>query len=588
VKSRKPAGIIAAALLIGLSFGCSQDPSSDDGSDAGDLILINGRVYTLNWDEPAPDGSIMPDAPHDASGWHPDAAAIVTKGGEIVYVGDTRGAMEYKGEESRVVDLAGATVIPGLVDSHTHVFELGALLERVNLIDIATEAEAVQLVAERARNVAKGEWIVGAGWDEGAWANRYPDKALLSEAVPDHPVFMRSLHGFAGWANQMALDTLGITAATEVPVGGEMRIGADGKPSGLFLNRGIELLDNGVPAPTHEGLKKQLLLGLNQMAADGYVAVHEAGIHSEGMRILEELEAAGELPIRVYAMLSLRDEDLIRKWLVKGPDTDADSMLVTRTVKAYYDGALGSRGARLLYDYADMPGHRGISGDGYGFNQELTAAAMKAGFQIGIHAIGDAGNRESLDILESVFKQDPATARNRHRIEHAQIMHPDDLPRLGQLGIIASMEPPHAVEDKTWAEERLGPERILGAYAWRSLREADTRLTFNSDNPGSDHNIFYGLHAAITRQDKNQEPEGGWYKHEAMVSDEAIRGYTSWSAYASFREDETGIIEEGRWADLTVMDVDPFVLADESPGDILLGRILMTIVNGEVVHENGL
>jgi len=474
------------------------------------------------------------------------------------------------------------------VDSHTHVFELGALLERVNLIDIATEAEAVQLVAERARTVAKGEWIVGAGWDEGAWANHYPDKALLSEAVPDHPVFMRSLHGFAGWANQMALDTLGITAATEVPVGGEMRLGTDGEPSGLFLNRGIELLDKGAPAPSYAARTKQLLLGLTQMAADGYVAVHEAGIDSEGMRILEELEAAGELPIRVYAMLSLRDEDLIRKWLVKGPDTDADSMLVTRTVKAYYDGALGSRGARLLYDYADMPGHRGISGDGYGFNQELTAAAMKAGFQIGIHAIGDAGNRESLDILEGVFKQDPATARNRHRIEHAQIMHPDDLPRLGQLGIIASMEPPHAVEDKTWAEERLGPERVLGAYAWRSLRESNARLTFNSDNPGSDHNIFYGLHAAITRQDKNQEPEGGWYKHEAMVSDEAIRGYTIWSAYASFREDETGIIEEGRWADLTVMDVDTFVLADESPGDILQGRILMTIVNGKVVHENGL
>jgi predicted amidohydrolase YtcJ len=185
-------------------------------------------------------------------------------------------------------------------------------------------------------------------------------------------------------------------------------------------------------------------------------------------------------------------------------------MLVTRAVKAYYDGALGSRGARLLYDYYDQPGHRGISGEGYGFNEELNAAAMKAGFQIGIHAIGDAGNRESLDILEGVFEEDPATARNRHRIEHAQVMHPDDLPRLGQLGIIASMEPAHAMEDKTWAEERLGPERILGAYAWRSLRETDADLTFNSDNPGSDHNIFYGLHSAITRQDKDQQPEGGW------------------------------------------------------------------------------
>jgi hypothetical protein len=260
-------------------------------------------------------------------------------------------------------------------------------------------------------------------------------------------------------------------------------------------------------------------------------------------------------------------------------------MLVTRAVKAYYDGALGSRGARLLYDYSDKEGHRGVSGDDYGFNEELNAQAMKKGFQIGIHAIGDAGNREALNILESVFREDSSTARNRHRIEHAQVMHPDDLPRLGQLGIIASMEPPHAMEDKTWAEDRLGAERILGAYAWRSLRETNAALTFNSDNPGSDHNIFYGLHSAITRRDKNQEPEGGWYVEQAMNADEAVRGYTSWSAYASFREDETGIIKKGRWADLTVMDADPFLLSEEHAGDILNGRILMTIVDGNVVYE---
>jgi len=579
--------LIATAALIALSAGCSQDAADGSGSDAADLILVNARVYTLDWDDPAPDGSISSGAPHDESGWHPDADAVATRGGEIIFVGRTRDAMEYQGEESRVIDLAGATVIPGLIDSHTHVFELGTLLERINLIDIATEEAVLKLVAERAKSVPLGEWIVGAGWDEGAWANHYPDKVLLSEAVPDHPVYLRGLHGFAGWVNQAALDALGITAETEAPVGGEIRLDDQGEPSGLFLNNAKDLLDDGVP-PSHDDLTRQVLRGLNQMAEDGYVAVHEAGVKSDAMRVLEELEATDRLPIRVYAMLSLRDEDLIRQWIAKGPDRDSDSMLVTRAVKAYYDGALGSRGARLLYDYSDMPGHRGISGDGYGFNQELNAAAMQAGFQIGIHAIGDAGNRESLDILEGVFKDDPSTAKNRHRIEHAQVIHPDDLPRLGQLGIIASMEPPHAMEDKTWAEERLGPERVLGAYAWRSLRQTGANMTFNSDNPGSDHDIFYGLHSAIARQDKNLEPEGGWYVHEAMVSDEAIRGYTNWSAYASFREDDTGIIEKGRWADLTVMDIDPFVLADESPGDILNGRILMTIVNGQIVYEGNL
>ena len=572
-------------ILIACSAAMLLSSCAPEESKRADLILVNARVYTMDWDDPAPDGTLSTDAPHDERQWRPDADAVVVTGGEITFVGSTSDARKHQAESTRLIDLAGATVLPGLVDSHTHVFELGAALERIDLIDIATEEEAIALVVERAKTVPKGEWIVGRGWDEGAWANRYPDKALLTQAVPDHPVFLDSLHSFGGWANQMALDMAGITAETEVPVGGEMRLGSDGQPNGLFLNNGVDLIRDAIPAPSREGYTNRLLAGLNQMAADGYATVHDAGLDSLQMSILEELEADGRLPIRVYAMISLRDEDLMHRWIEKGPDQDSDSMLVTRAVKAYYDGALGSRGARLLYDYSDREGHRGVSGNDYGFNEELNAQAMKKGFQIGIHAIGDAGNREALNILERVFEEDPSTARNRHRIEHAQVVHPDDIPRFGQLGIIASMEPPHAMEDKTWAEDRLGSERILGAYAWRSLREANAALTFNSDNPGSDHNIFYGLHSAITRQDKNQEPEGGWYVEQAMNADEAVRGYTSWSAYASFREDETGIIEKGRWADLTVMDADPFLLSEEHAGDILNGRILMTIVNGNIVYE---
>jgi predicted amidohydrolase YtcJ len=575
-----------SAVLASLAIAaCSPEPAAVSEDGGADLILTNGRVYTLNWTEPSADGTVSADAPNSGGGWQPDAEAVVTRDGEILFVGTTREALEFQGDETRVVDLAGATVIPGLVDSHTHVYGLGQKLDAIDLTDVPTEEEAVALVAEKARTTPAGEWIIGRGWDEGAWANRYPDKVLLSAAAPDNPVFLDSLHGFAVWVNQAALDAGGITAETEVPVGGEMRLGDDGEPNGLFLNRATTMIDDIVPPPSMETRLNRWLMGLNQMAEDGYVAVHEAGLNTAAMAALEQLEAEGRLPIRVYAMLSLRDEPLIRQWIEKGPDTDNDSMLVTRAVKAYYDGALGSRGARMLYDYADMPGHRGVSGDGYGFDQALNAEAMKAGFQVAIHAIGDAGNRESLNILEAVFEDDPSTRNNRHRIEHAQVIHPDDIPRLGQLGIIASMEPPHAMEDKTWAEERVGSDRILGAYAWRSLREAGAALTFNSDNPGSDHDIFYGLHSAITRQDKNSQPEGGWYPEQRMSSDEAVRGYTIWSAYASFREDDTGIIEPGRWADLTVIDIDPFVLADESPSDILSGRILMTIVNGEVVFE---
>ena len=565
--------------------GCFGPRDAGDPPEHADLILTNGRVYSMSWDDPALNGTPASNAPVDDTGWRPDAGAVAIRGGQIIFVGTSAEAMNYRHNTTRVVDLRGATVLPGLVDSHTHFFELGAKLVQVDLTDVATEEEAVALVAARARSAAKGDWIIGKGWDEGAWANRYPDKTLLSEAVPDHPVVLDSLHGFAAWVNQAALDSGGLTADSEVPVGGEMRIGSDGQPSGLFLNNATTLIDNIVPAPSREERIRYALAGLNQMAKDGYVTVHDAGLDAASMSVLEQLEREGRLPIRVYAMLSLRDEDLIHQWIKRGPDEDNDSMLVTRSVKAYYDGALGSRGARLLEDYADKPGHRGVSGDGYGFDQALNAAVMKAGFQVGIHAIGDAGNRETLNILEAVFSEDPATMRNRHRIEHAQIIHPDDIPRLGQLGIIASMEPPHAMEDKTWAEERLGAERMAGAYAWRSLRLANTTLTFNADNPGSDHNIFYGLHSAVTRQDKQQQPDGGWYAEQAMTMEEAIRAYTSWSAYAGFRENETGVLAAGRWADITVMSIDPFVTATSRPGSLLDGDIVMTIVAGRIVSE---
>lgn len=579
------AGLFASLLGVFLIFvSASQSTAKADSGDA-DLILTDARVYTLRWGEPALDGQPAPDAPYANGNWHPDAAAVAIRGGEIVYVGSEKEALALRGKRTRVIDLNGATVIPGLVDSHTHIIELGAKLESVDLTDVTTEAQAVALVAERAKSVPKGEWIFGAGWDEGAWANRYPDKQLLSAAVPDHPVVLRSLHGFAIWTNQAALDAGKITKASPVPVGGEMRLGADGQPNGLFLNRAAAMVEAAVPPEPQAVIARHALKGLGQMATDGYVAVHEAGVGSQSMAALQQLEDQNRLPIRVYAMLSLRDPPLMRQWIARGPDRDSDSMLVTRAVKAYYDGALGSRGARLLADYADKPGHRGISGGGYGFDRDLAKEAMKAGFQLGIHAIGDAGNREVLDFLEAEFKADPGTAQRRHRIEHAQVISPEDQPRLARLGVIASMEPPHAVEDKTWAEDRLGPQRILGAYAWRTLRRDSARLTFNADNPGSDHSIFYGLHAAITRQDKQLQPTGGWYPEQRLTIEEAIRAYTSWSAYAAFREDQTGILAKGRWADLTVMDIDPFALAATAPEKILTGRILATIVSGKVVYQ---
>lgn len=547
-------------------------------------MLHHARVYTLDWPEPDVNGRPAASAPWDSvGGWRPDASAIAIRGGRIIYVGSDSGALALAGTATQVVDLANAVLLPGMVDAHTHVAELGAARERINLTGIATEAEAVARVVERAATTPKGEWILGWGWDEGAWADRYPDKRLLSEQVPDHPVLLRGLHGFAAWANEQALVGAGITAETASPIGGEIRRGADGAPSGLFLNRAVELVDRAVPAPGAAQRDSQLVHVLRSMADAGFAGVHEAGTPRDVIASLLRLDAAGALPIRVYALLDGRDSTLLREWSERGPLLAKEgSNLVIRAVKAYYDGALGSRGAQLLGEYSDRPGTRGVSGAAYGFDQRSVAAVMVAGFQVGIHAIGDAGNRSSLDFIDSVGRTSPSARDLRHRIEHAQVVHPLDQPRFSRLGVIASMQPPHAVEDMPWAGARLGAVRVRSAYAWRTLRQSGARLVFSSDLPGSDWNLFYGWHSAIFRRDKAGAPPAGWFPAERMTAEEAVRGYSTWAAYAGFDEEEGGTIAVGRRADLTAVSVDPFRARDGA--DLLGGAVRLVVVNGMVVR----
>ena len=570
--------LAAVTTLVAALAACASEPPPPPAN----LVLVNAKVYSMTWPDPAPDGTPAAGAPHDANGWRPDATAIAITGGRITLVGTREAVEARKGPQTQVVDLGGATLLPGMVDSHSHILELGAKLSAVDLVGVTTEAEAVDRVAAYAAKVPKGEWITGRGWDEGAWANQYPDWRLLSQKVPDHPVVLYSLHGFGLWANRAALDAAKVTRTTAARVGGEIRKDALGEPSGLFLNRATTIRANAVPAPSPAQVESQLLAGLTEMARSGYTAVHDAGVDRAMLAGYQALAARQQLPIRVYVMLSARDPELCREWERKGPQGAASDMLIVRSVKAYYDGALGSRGARLLADYSDMPGHRGVSGAGYGFDKDVVAAMMRAGFQVGVHAIGDAGNRESLDFLESITKDNARARDGRHRIEHAQVVSPQDIPRFAAMNVIASMEPPHAVEDKGWAEARVGAERIKGAYAWRTLRTAGARLIFNSDLTGSDHNVFYGLHSAITRQDKTGQPAGGWYPGERMTPEEAVRGYSTWAAYASFAEAEVGQIAAGRLADLTALSVDPLTVGAASPATLLGGTVRLTVVNGAV------
>jgi len=576
-----PSRLVAISVLAAGLASCASEPPPP----AADLVLVNAKVYSMTWADPATSGTPAPGAPHDQKGWRPDAAAVAITGGRITLVGTREAVEARRGPATEVVDLGGATLLPGLVDSHSHILELGAKLSAVDLVGVATEAEAVDRVAAYAAKVPKGEWITGRGWDEGAWANRLPDWRLLSQKVPDHPVVLYSLHGFGMWANRAALDLAKVTRTTATPVGGEIRKDAQGEPTGVFLNRATTIMANAVPAPSPAQVEAQLLAGLTEMARSGYTSVHDAGVDRAMLAGYQALDAKKQLPIRVYVMLSARDPELCREWEQKGPQGTASDMLVVRSVKAYYDGSLGSRGARMIDDYSDQPGHRGVSGAGYGFDKDVVAAMMRAGFQVGVHAIGDAGNRESLDFLDGVMKANDRARQGRHRIEHAQIVSPQDIPRFAAMNVIASMEPPHAVEDKGWAETRVGAERIKGAYAWRTLRQAGARLIFNSDLTGSDHNIFYGLHSAITRQDKDHQPAGGWYPQETMTPEEAVRGYSTWEAYSAFAENDRGQIAAGRLADLSALSLDPMTLGATDPGALLGGRVRLTVVHGKVVYD---
>jgi len=571
--------IVAFFVLTAVLMGCGQTEPSD-------LLLTNGRVYTFSWDEPALDGTPAADAPYDSTtGWAPDAEAIAIRGKEIVFVGSQSEAEAYVGSQTRRVDLEGATVLPGMRDAHVHIGDLGRSLTQVNLVGTESEFEIVERVVHRAKKTPEGEWIVGWGWDEGAFTDNYPDKELLSKRVPNHPVYLKGLHGFAGLANDMALHRAGVTADTESPQGGTIDRHEDGAPTGILRNRAVTLITDHIPPPTLDQKKEQVRAGLQEMARSGYVEVHEAGADSLLMAAFRSMAGEGQLPIRVYAMLNGRDESLIENWFERGPETNPSDRLVTRAVKLFYDGALGSRGALLLKDYADKPGHRGIGDQEYGFDHDLAAEVMNVGFQIGVHAIGDAANRQTLDFIDSVYTSNPETREYRHRIEHAQIIHPDDLSRLEGLDVIASMQPPHAVEDKDWAEDRLGSDRMVGAYAWRTLRRNGTRLAFSSDLPGSDHDLFYGLHAATTRRDKERQPPEGWYPEERLTIEESIRAYTTWASYASFLEEKSGPIQSGHWADLTVIDVDPMAMRPENYGRILEGEVQMTIVEGQIIYE---
>ena len=570
---------LAAAAAVTFLAAC--------GSSEADLVLTNAKVYTLSWGEPDPEGVPAADAPFADGVWTPDAEAVAVKGGLILAVGSSEDVAVFAGPNTEVRDLAGATVVPGLVESHGHFEELGELAEEVDLVGVTTEDEMVARVMEKAATVEAGEWIVGAGWDEGEWANRLPTNARLNQLLPNTPVVLKGLRGFGVLGNRAALEAAGIYGDTPAPSGGEIVHDASGEPTGVLLNRAVPVLRDAIPERSLEARKRVILYGLNQILEAGYVTAHHAGVYSDYMPAYLALAADGALPLRVEVMPATREANraVVEEWIERGPTSDPQARLQVRAVKGYYDASLGSRGAKMIDGYTDMPAVYGVAGAEYGFLEDLVTQCIAAGFQAVLHGIGDGGNRDLLDMYERVFAEHPEARELRHRIEHAQVVHPDDFARFAALDLVASMQPAHAVEDSPWAEDRVGPERIRGAYAWRTMRRHGVSLLFNSDLSGTDFNIFYGLHSAITRTDRSGNPEGGWYPDQRMTAEEALRGYTVWAAYASSREHLTGTIEPGKWADMSVISIDPLNVGTTDPPELLSGEVLMTIVDGEIAYS---
>lgn len=583
--NRAPSVFLSIVVLMASVLpGCTPE-SAHEGM--ADLILTNARVYTLAWSDPDMEGVPATDAPFADGVWTPDAEAVALKDGLILAVGSAHAVDAFRGPATLVRDLDGAVLVPGLIESHGHYEELGEMAEEVDLVGVTTEEEMVRRVMARAESASEGDWIVGGGWDEGEWANHLPTKDQLSELLPYNPVVLKGLRGFGIFGNDAALAAVGITEASSPPSGGEFVRDEQGALTGVLLNRATPLLRDAIPERSLDQRKRVVLHGLGEILDAGYVMGHHAGVFPNYVEAYQALADEGALPVRMEVMLSTREPGraMIEEWIQKGPTQDPEDMLQIRSVKAYYDASLGSRGAKMMGGYADMPNEMGEAGASYGFIADLVARSMGAGFQAVIHAIGDGGNRDVLDFYEATFAQYPESRALRHRIEHAQVVHPDDFARFGELGLFASMQPPHAVEDAPWAEDRVGPERVKGAYAWRTMRRNGVPLIFNSDLSGSDFGIFYGLHSAITRTNRNLEPEGGWFPDQRVTPEEALRAYTIWPAFASFREELTGTIEVGKWADLTVLSMDPLNVGTTDPHALLQGEALMAVVGGRIAMD---
>ena len=559
--------LLIAGILL---WGCQSGP------DPADQVFINGIVYTV--DEA-----------------NPKVEAVAVKDGLILAVGTTDEIQKFVGSDTEVIDLAGKTMTPGIIESHAHLMGIGYNKLEIDLMGVKTYEELIQKVGEAAATAKPGDWITGRGWHQDKWL-KMPEKVVkgfqthdaLSAVSPNNPVYLAHASGHASFVNQKAMDLAGITplrseSPTQEVEGGEVLRDELGNPTGVLVERASTLVSKLIPETTPEKDEEALTLALRELAEKGITSFHDAGSGQEVIDLVQKFQKEGKLTARMYIMLTGRQPDLLEAWYKKGPMIDPNHWVTVRSIKLNCDGALGPWGAWLLEDYSDKPGHRGHETLPMSVVTEVSERALPLGFQVCSHAIGDRANQEILDRYEAALAKFPAAKDHRFRIEHAQHLHPDDIPRFGKLGVIAAMQAIHLSSDRPWAIDRLGEKRIIdGAYVWQSLVKTGARIANGTDAPVEPVDPIPSFYASVTRKTLQGLPEGGYEGDQKMTREQALKSYTLDGAFAEFEEKFKGSIEVGKAADFTVYDKNIMEIPED---EILQAKVQLTVVGGKVVYK---
>lgn len=558
-------------ILFMLVFACQTKQTAD-------LVILGGKIYTVNNAKPV-------------------VEAVAVTGDKITFAGTAVEAQKFIGDKTKLIDLQGKTMTPGFIEGHGHLMGLGYSELNLDLTQIKSFEEMIRLVKEAASKSSPGQWIVGRGWHQDKWDAK-PDRAVrgfpvhdkLSEVSLNNPVFLRHASGHAGFANAKAMEIAGVNPLTiekyksEDGEGEEIVRDELGNPTGLFNERAMDLIDQHIPENTPESDRQALDLAIKACLRNGITSFHDAGASRKNIELFHQFKNEGKLGVRLYVMLTGWDRKLIYEWLKKGPEIDSLGLLTIRSIKLNCDGALGSRGAWLLKPYSDRPDFSGMATLSMDTVLEISREALKYGFQVCSHAIGDRANKEVLDQYETALSEQPEKAYNhRFRIEHAQHLHPDDIPRFAKLGVVPAMQAIHMSSDRPWAINRLGEQRIQqGAYMWQALLQSGAKIINGTDAPVEPLNPIPSFYASVTRKTLKGEPENGYEPEQKMTRDQALWSYTLDAAYGAFEETIKGSIEFGKLADFTIFTKDIMTVPEN---EILQTHVAMTIVGGKLVYE---